>query len=315
MTGYLVRRVGTSAVVLIGISMVTFVLLHVMSPSPGRTVLGLQASPGAVAAFNRSHGFDRSLLSQYLTYMSRLLHGDLGYSYKLNQSVNALLAENIGRTAMLVGVSLVIAVAIAVPLGIFQAVKRNTAADNVATALAFTTYSMPAFFLALLFIGLFALKLHLVNAEASQSTSAFVIFTDPRSMILPVVTMAAVSIAMYSRYQRSAALDQLAQDYIRVARAKGLSDRLVLTRHLLRNACLPMVTLIGLSIPLLLAGNLVIESVFNYPGLGLLFFTSLQNEDYPVLLAYTLVGGALTVLGNFIADVSLAVADPRIELS
>lgn len=278
-------------------------------------MLGLQASRASVAAFNRAHGFDRPLISQYLSYMNQLVHGNLGYSYKLNQSVDALLSENAGRTAMLVGMSLVIAIAIAVPLGIFQAVKRNKAADNVVTALAFTAYSMPSFFLGLLLIDLFALRLHLVNAEASQSTSAFVIFTDPRSMVLPVATMAAVSVAMYSRYQRSATLDQLAQDYIRLARAKGLPARLVLTRHLVRNACLPMVTLIGLSVPLLLAGNLVIESVFNYPGLGLLFFNSLQSDDYPVLLAYTLVSGALTVLGNLAADISLALSDPRIELA
>ncbi|HSZ48421.1 MAG TPA: ABC transporter permease [Streptosporangiaceae bacterium] len=312
---YLLRRAVTAAVVLLGISMVTFALLHIMSPSPGRDVLGLQASRASVAAFNRAHGFDRPLISQYLSYMNQLVHGNLGYSYKLNQSVDALLSENAGRTAMLVGVSLVIAIAIAVPLGIFQAVKRNKAADNVVTALAFTAYSMPSFFLGLLLIDLFALRLHLVNAEASQSTSAFVIFTDPRSMVLPVATMAAVSVAMYSRYQRSATLDQLAQDYIRLARAKGLPARLVLTRHLVRNACLPMVTLIGLSVPLLLAGNLVIESVFNYPGLGLLFFNSLQSDDYPVLLAYTLVSGALTVLGNLAADISLALSDPRIELA
>jgi peptide/nickel transport system permease protein len=312
---YLLRRAVTAAVVLLGISMVTFALLHIMSPSPGRDVLGLQASRASVAAFNRAHGFDRPLISQYLSYMNQLVHGNLGYSYKLNQSVDALLSENAGRTAMLVGVSLVIAIAIAVPLGICQAVKRNKAADNVVTALAFTAYSMPSFFLGLLLIDLFALRLHLVNAEASQSTSAFVIFTDPRSMVLPVATMAAVSVAMYSRYQRSATLDQLAQDYIRLARAKGLPARLVLTRHLVRNACLPMVTLIGLSVPLLLAGNLVIESVFNYPGLGLLFFNSLQSDDYPVLLAYTLVSGALTVLGNLAADISLALSDPRIELA
>lgn len=315
MTVYLLRRAVTAAVVLLGISMVTFALLHIMSPSPGRDVLGLQASRASVEAFNRAHGFDRPLISQYLTYMNQLVRGNLGYSYKLNQSVDALLAENAGRTAMLVGVSLVIAMAIAMPLGIFQAVKRNKAADNVVTALAFTAYSMPSFFLGLLLIDLFALRLHLVNAEASQSTSAFVIFTDPRSMILPVATMAAVSVALYSRYQRSATLDQLAQDYIRLARAKGLPARLVLTRHLVRNACLPMITLIGLSVPLLLAGNLVIESVFNYPGLGLLFYNSLQSDDYPVLLAYTLVGGALTVLGNLLADIALALSDPRIELA
>jgi peptide/nickel transport system permease protein len=315
MTRYLLRRAGTSVIVLIGITMVTFLLLHIVSPSPGRAVLGLQASPSAVAAFNRVHGYDRPLVSQYLTYMDQLVHGNLGYSYKLNQSVNALLGENAGRTAMLVGVSLLIAIAIAVPLGIFQAVRRNSVADNVVTAVAFTTYSMPAFFLGLLLIALFGLKLHWLASEASQSTSPWVVFTDPRSMALPVITLAAISVAMYSRYQRSATLDQLAQDYIRVARAKGLSERLVLSRHLVRNACLPMVTLIGLSIPLLLAGNLVVESVFNYPGLGLLFFTSLQNEDYPVLLAYTLLSGALTVLGNFIGDIAVAMADPRIELA
>jgi peptide/nickel transport system permease protein len=315
MTRYLLRRAGTSIVVLIGITIVTFVLLHIVSPSPGRTALGLQASPRAVAAFNHLHGYDRPLVSQYLTYMNNLLHGDLGYSYKLNQSVTALFGEDAGRTAMLVAVSLFIAVAIAIPLGIFQAVRRNSFADNVLTAASFVTYSMPAFLLGMLLITVFGLKLGWFATEASQSQSVWVVFTDPRAMALPVITLAAISVAMFSRYQRSSAMDQLAQDYVRVARAKGLSEWLVLSRHLARNACIPMITMIGLSIPLLLAGNMVVESVFNYPGLGLLFFTSLQNQDYPVLLAYTLLSGALTVFGNFAADVAVARADPRIELT
>ncbi|MEV3926734.1 ABC transporter permease [Actinomadura coerulea] len=311
MVQYVLRRLGTSAIVILGVSLITFLLLHGMSGSPGRAILGVQASAEAVAAFDREHGYDQSLVIQYLDYLGGLLHGDLGHSYKLNQSVNALLAENAGRTAMLSAVALALAICVAVPLGVFQAVKRNSVGDNVLTTLTFVAYSMPVFLLAMLLIQLFAMGLGVLPAQAAQSSSNFVVFTEPRAMLLPVLTLTGVTVAMYSRYQRSAALDQLAQDYIRVARAKGLSMRLVLTRHLLRNACVPLVTLIGMSIPLLLAGNLVVESVFNYPGLGLLFFNGLNNQDYPVLLGYTLVAAILTVLGNLVADVLVAATDPR----
>jgi len=137
---------------------------------------------------------------------------------------------------------------------------------------------------------------------------------DWRDMALPIACITLLILAGYSRYMRSSAIDTLAQDYIKTARAKGLPERLVLLRHLVRNASLPMVTLVGLSIPALLAGNLIAETTFNYDGLGLLFFNSLQNEDYPVLLAYTLIGAVLTVMGNLVADIALTVADPRIRL-
>lgn len=315
MIQYVLRRLGTSVIVVLGVSVITFVLLHGMSGSPGRAILGVQASAEAVAAFDREHGYDRSLVVQYLDYLGRLLHGDLGYSYKLNQSVNSLLAENAGRTAMLSAVALILAICMAVPLGIFQAVRRGGIGDNVLTTLTFVAYSMPVFLLGMLLIQIFALGMGVFPAQAAQSSSNLVIFTEPRAMLLPVLTLTGITVAQYSRYQRSAALDQLAQDYIRVARSKGLSMRLVLTRHLLRNACLPLVTLIGLTIPLLLAGNLVVESVFNYPGLGLLFFNSLNNQDYPVLLGYTLVAATLTVLGNLLADLLVAVSDPRTQLT
>ena len=174
---------------------------------------------------------------------------------------------------------------------------------------------MPTFLLGLLLIEFLALDLGWLPSEASTSQSFIGVIKDWPSMILPVATLTAVSVAAYSRYMRSSTLDVLAQDYINIARAKGLSQRLILTRHLLRNACLPIVTLVGLSIPFLLAGNLVTEVVFNYNGIGYLFDQSLSNYDYPVLIAYTLIGGVLTVAGNFIADVSLAVADPRIRLT
>ena len=315
MSAYLIRRFGTSIVILIGISIFVFGLLHAVFPSPARAVLGPKASLLAIESWNRSHGFSGSVFSQYWHYVDGVLHGNLGYSFKANQTVAALFQERWARSLYLVGVSTVLAVVIAIPLGIYQAVKRNSVGDNVATSLAFTFYAMPDFLLYLIAISVFALTLKIFNYQASQSTSVVTVMGDWRSMTLPIVCLTLLIVAGYSRYMRSSAMDTLAQDYIKAARAKGLPERLVLYRHLLRNACLPMITLIGLSIPDLLAGNLIVETVFNYQGLGLLFYNSLQNEDYPVLLAYTLVGAVLTVLGNLVADIALTVADPRIRLT
>jgi peptide/nickel transport system permease protein len=226
-----------------------------------------------------------------------------------------LFTERVGRSAYLSGISLLFAVLIALPLGIFQAVKRNTVGDNVATSLAFITYSMPSFFLGLILIQVLALSFPIFSFEASQSMSVWAVMGDWRAMTLPIATLTLISVAAYSRYMRSSSMDVLAQDYIKVARAKGLPERLVLSRHLIRNASLPMVTLIGLSLPILLAGNLITEELFNYNGLGLLFYVSLQKVDYPTMLAYTLAGAFLVIVGNLVADLALTAADPRIRLA
>ena len=315
MTAYLIRRAGTSLVILIGISIFVFMLLRAVFPSPAVVVLGPKATPSAVAAWNAQNGFDEPIIVQYWHYINALLHGNLGYSYKLNQSVAALFGERWARSLYLSGMGILIAILIAVPLGIYQAVKRNSFGDQAVTAVAFTTYAMPDFLFYLIAIQVFALSFPIFSFEASQSTSIVTVIGDWREMALPILCIALLVLAGYSRYMRSSAMETLSQDYIKTARAKGLPERLVLLRHLLRNACLPMITLIGLSIPALLAGNLVAEFVFNYNGLGLLFYNSLSNEDYPVLIAYTLIGAVLTVLGNLIADIALTIADPRIRLS
>ncbi|MFJ7200294.1 MULTISPECIES: ABC transporter permease [unclassified Streptomyces] len=314
MTWYIVRRLAISAVVLLGISAIVFFLLHVVSEDPGRVILGQRASPEAVADFNHEHGFDRPVVVQYLSYLDQLAHGDLGRSYKLNENVATVLGQHAARSAMLSLAGLLLALLIAVPLGILQAVRKGRVVDRATTAVSYVLYATPSFLLGLVLIAVFSQTLPLFPAEASSSHSAWVVFTDPRAMALPVITLAVTSVAIFSQYQRSSALEQLGQDYIRVARAKGLPERLVLRRHLLRNACLPLITLVGTLVPSLLAGNLIVESLFNYPGLGLLFLNSLQQEDYPVLLAYTLIGGVLTVAGSFGADLAVAAADRRIEL-
>jgi peptide/nickel transport system permease protein len=314
-SAYLLRRIGTSIIVLIGISIFMYLLLHVVFPSPARVALGLRANNAQIAAFNKANGYDRPVFDQYLTYINGLLHGNLGYSYAENQTVAALFAERLARSIYLSGISLLLAILIALPLGIFQAVRRNSLGDNVATSLAFILYSMPSFFLGLILIQVFALSFPILGFEASQSTSIWTVIGDWHDMLLPILTLVLITVANFSRYMRSSSIDVLAQDYIKVARAKGLPERLVLTRHMARNASLPMITLIGLFLPALLAGNLIVETLFNYQGLGLLFFNSLQKEDYPVLLAYTLLGAVFVVLGNLVADFALTVADPRIRLA
>ena len=315
MTAYLLRRLGTSLIVLIGISIFVYLMLHAIFPSPARVVLGLRANNAQIDAWNKANGYDRPVIEQYLSYMNGLIHGNLGYSFADNQTVASLFQERVARSAYLSGMALLLAILIALPLGIFQAVKRNSLGDNALTSAAFILYSMPSFFLGLILIQVFAISFPLLSFEASQSTSIWVVMGNWRAMLLPILTLSLITVALYSRYMRSSSIDVLAQDYIKVARAKGLPERLVLTRHMVRNASLPMVTLVGLSLPGLLAGNLITESLFNYQGLGLLFFNSLGKEDYPVLLAYTLVGAIFVVLGNLVADIALTVADPRIRLA
>jgi peptide/nickel transport system permease protein len=276
--------------------------------------LGPKATPAAIKAYDHANGFDRPLIEQYFTYLNRLLHGNLGWSYHFNQSVTALLSEKAPLSAFLSGSSLVLAVVIAIPLGVYQAIKRNTFGDVAATSVTFVLYSMPVFFFAIILIQVFAITLSWVDPGVGQDQSLSAALGNVKDLILPIIALSSTAVAGYSRYQRSSSLDVLAQDYIKVVRAKGLSERLVLGRHLVRNACLPMITLVGISLPALIGGNLLIEFAFNINGLGLLFVNGLQVDDYNIVLAYTLLGAVFTVVGNLIADIALSVADPRIRL-
>ncbi|MGH2856118.1 MAG: ABC transporter permease [Solirubrobacteraceae bacterium] len=315
MLGYIIRRIGIAIIITIGIAAITFELLHLISGSPVHEVLGRGAKPVAIAAWNKQHGYDRPVVAQFLTYLGNLAHLNFGYSYKQGQSVGQLFMENAGRSIYLSGSALVLSLLIAMPIGIAQAVRRNTIGDYAVTTLTFVLYAMPPFFLGIILIDVFALRLNIFPPLVPSSiTTTAAAVAHPRDFFLPIITLTAVNIATFSRYMRSSALDNLAQDYIRLARAKGLSQRAVLLRHLLRNACLPMITLVGLSIPNLIAGNVLVEVLFNVQGLGLMFYGALESGDYPVMLAYTIFGGILTVLGNLLADIAVTVADPRIRV-
>ncbi|MGI5466547.1 ABC transporter permease [Streptomyces sp. CA-132043] len=313
MTGFLFRRLAQAAVVLLLVSVIVFVLLHMLPGGPARAILGVQATPQAVAHFNHQQGYDRSLPEQYALHLGRLFSGDLGESYKLNQSVSSLLAERLPRTALLAGLAIVLAAVLAVPLGILQAVRRGKAADYVLTGAAFLAYATPVFFLGLVLVLLFSQQIPVFPAQAPQADTVGGILAEPRALVLPVVTTALGIVAAFSRYMRSAVLDNLSEEYVRTARAKGQSGARIMARHVLRNALIPLATLLGLYLPTLFSGTLVVESMFNYPGMGLLFWNAAQGSDFPILLGVTLVVGVATVLGSLLTDIAYAVLDPRIR--
>jgi len=313
MIGYMLRRIGQAVIVLVGLSVLVFVLQHIIPGNLARAILGSRASAGEIANFDRVNGLDHPVVLQYLTFLSHLCHGNLGYSYRLNQSVDSLVANELPNDLILVGIAITIALAIAIPLGVAQAVRRNTAGDHVATGAVFVLYSMPSYWLGLLLIAGLAVGLHVFPPEAPQATTPAGILSDPRALVLPVMTLALVNVALFSRYMRSAAIDTLAQDYVRFARAKGLPERVVVSSHVLRNSLVPVVTLLGLSIPAVLTTGLVVEYVFNFPGLGLTYFNAALNADYPVELGVTVIAGLATVLGSLLADIAYAVLDPRVR--
>jgi peptide/nickel transport system permease protein len=310
---FISRRIAQTILVTLLLTLMTFVLFHSLPGGPARAILGRRASSAQLAAFTKANGLNNPIFVQYGDYLNRLVHGNLGFSFKQNQSVNSILGQQIPKSLVLVGASTVLALAIGLGTGLFQAIRRNSIADHALTGAAFILYAMPDFFLALILIDIFAIRLHIFPTEGPQGswTEAF---TQPKGMVLPIATLTLTSIAIFSRYMRSSALDVFGQDYIRVVRAKGASGGRVLWSHTLRNAGIPIVTLLGLSLPGLFSGALITEEVFNYPGIGLETFTAAFNRDYPVELAITVIVGVTTLVGNLIADLAYGLLDPRVRL-
>jgi peptide/nickel transport system permease protein len=312
MLSYSLRRTVQGLIVVIVVSFLTFIEAHLMPGSPARAILGVHASQAQIQAFNVENGYNRSLPVQYWDYLDRLVHGNLGFSYQQNQTVAALLGERLPATVILVGLSVVVALILMVPISILQASRRNKPTDYALTGIAFLLYAMPEFWLGLMLILLFAEKIRLFPPVAPQGNVPQIL-AHPQGLVLPVATLALGSLAVFTRYLRSSLLDNLTEDYVRTARSKGAGEWRVMVRHVFRNALLPVITLVGLSLPGILGGALITESVFNYPGMGLLYWNSALSQDYPVMLGVTMIVGLATIGGNLIADVLYAVADPRVR--
>ena len=311
---YVSRRLLQSVAVMFGVVVLTFILAHVIPGGVARSALGPRATPPQIASFNLSHGYDLPIWDQLYRYVEGLIvHFDLGYSFKANQSVRSLIFSTLPKTLVLLGVSTVFAVIVAVPLGILQVVRRYKPIDYFLTGVSFILYAMPAFLLGTLLILYFAIDLGWFPISAPSATTVAGILADPRALVLPVLTLSAITIASFSRYMRSSMMEAMAEDYIRTARAKGAGRARVLFFHALRNALIPIITLLGLSLPSIVSGALITETVFNFPGMGLLTTNAALNDDVPLLLGTTLVAAFATVLGSLLADLLYAVVDPRVR--
>lgn len=283
--------------------------------APAYTVLGTHVSPQAIHQWGVQNGMFHPFLVRFWNYIDQVfIHFNLGYSYKQNLSVWGIISLYVPRTIWLALSSLILTVVIALPLGIYQASKRNSTFDYAATGTAFVLYGIPAFLLGILILQFFSFGWLHLPASPPAGVAPWAMFTNPIGFILPVLTLTLLSIAFLSRFMRSAVLEVLVQDYVRTAKAKGCSNRQVLFHHAFRNALGPIVIILGLYIPLLLGGSVVVESVFNYSGLGIQLVSAAQNLDVPTVLGITLLVSLLTLFGNLLADVTLGIVNPRIRI-
>lgn len=313
MIGYLIRRILQTIVVTFFVTVITLAMVHLFPGGPVRALLGPRATPAQVAFYNQEYGFNQPFYVQYGKWVWQLLHGNLGYSIKLNQTVSSLISTYLPKTVILVALGTVVSLAAGIPLGVYQAVKRYTVGDYILTGVSFLGYATPTFFIALLLVEWFSVDVHIFPALAPSVNTIGGILGDPRALVLPVIAYAFALYALWSRFMRSSVMDNLVQDYVRTARAKGASERRVLWGHIFRNSLITIITLLGLSLPTMVAGAIFVEVVFNYPGMGYQFYQAALNVDFATLLGFTLVATIATILGNLLADVAYAVLDPRVR--
>jgi peptide/nickel transport system permease protein len=313
---YLLKRIVQAALLLLGVSIIGFGLMHL---APGGPLAMYTLNPTVTAQdierIKIQFGLDQPVYIQYLKWAAGMFTGNWGYSFFGGQQVREIVLERLPATFELMGLSLMLSLVIGVATGIVSAVKHNSVIDNASAVVAMIALSLPTFWFGLLAIFVFAQTLGWLPAGGTGSTYGTGGFVDAiRHLILPVLVLAFVLVAQWSRYTRSSMLDILGQDFIRTARAKGLGPSRILINHALRAALVPLVTLIGLQLPLLVGGALVTETVFSWPGMGLLFVNSLSTRDYPVLMAILMVGAFVVVIGNLAADIVVALVDPRIDI-
>ncbi len=321
MLPYLLRRFASLVPVLLGITLVSFLMMHLApgGPTDALTDLNIKVSLAAKEQLVQLYGLDRPLTEQYLKWLGRCLRGDFGVSFRDGRPVTQKIAERIPVTLTINLVALSLVLMLAIPLGAFGAAREGSWWDQGVDLVVFVAYALPSFWVAILGLDLFGVQWGWLPVSGLSSLTAERLGGFGRlldwgwHLVLPVGVMVLGGVPGFSRYVRMSLLTTLQQDYIRTARAKGLPERVVLFRHALRNALLPLITLLGLSVPGLLGGSVILESIFAIPGMGRLFFDSVMARDYPVIMGLLVLGAALTLLGNLLADCAYAMADPRIR--
>lgn len=312
---YILKRILIAIPVLIGITLIDYAIMC-LAGSPLEMLKGPRISDAALQAKEIAAGLDKPLIVQYFVWLWQLLQGNLGYSMKSYEPVSAMIGSHIGPTLLLMGASLALSLLIAVPAGIYSAVKQYSKGDYVVVTASFIGSSIPSFFLALILIYIFTVKLGILPSGGMNTLGMDGSVADTiRHMVLPVTVLAVSLAGSNIRYIRSSFLEILQQDYLRTARAKGIGYKRVIWKHAMRNALLPIVTVIGMQIPMLFGGAVIIEQVFSWPGLGLMTMTAIMGRDYPVIMGVCLLSAVVVLVSNLITDILYALVDPTIQLN
>jgi peptide/nickel transport system permease protein len=311
-TRYLLRRVGQAVIVLFGVSLAVFSIIHLVPGDPVRLALGTRFNQETYDALVARAGLDDPLVVQYVNWLGNALTGDLGVSFRSGRPVTELILERLPATLSLAFGAIVVALLIALPLGLISALRPRSAVDYVATFISQAGISIPDFWLAIVAILVFSLTLSWLPS------SGYVALTDDpfqwaRHLVMPAVVVGTVSGAILTRFVRSSALEALGQDYTRTARAKGLPRRVVVNRHVLRNALVPVITVTGIQLAYLLSGVVVVEVVFAWQGLGQLALQAVETRDYPLLQGAVLLFALFFLVVNLVVDLLYALVDPRIS--
>lgn len=304
MSGYILRRLTQAVFILLGVTLVTFVLLFALPADPARMIAGRSATVDTVASIRAELGLDRPVAVQYARFLSRLAHGDLGRSYAQKVAVTELLASRLLATFWLMVGGIFFELLIGLPAGMFAALRRRSAVDRSVMLSAFLGVSAPQFVVGLLLLYTFAFRWPLFPLGG---------YGSPAHLILPAVTLGIAGGGWYARMMRSQMLDVIHQDYVRTARAKGAGESRVVVKHALRNALLPVVSMIGLDFGTFMGGVVVVESVFSWPGIGQLAWQAIQIVDIPVIMGVVMVSAVAIVLGNLLADLVYPLLDPKIR--
>jgi peptide/nickel transport system permease protein len=305
MTTYVAKRLGQSLLILLGISAVTFVLLYLLPADPARQIAGRSATAQTVENIRTQLGLNLPFWEQYWRYLSGLLHGDLGRSYLQKTQVSELIASRLPASLQLMAGGIAIELLIGLGMGILAAVRRGKTVDNFLMVLSFIGVSSPQFVVGILVLYVFAIQLGWFPIGG---------YGRPEHLVLPALTLGICGAGWYARIMRSSMLDVLRQDYIRTAQSKGIRGRVVLFRHAVPNAILPIIAMIGIDIGMFMSGIVVVESVYGWPGIGQLAWQAIQRIDIPIIMGVTLVSACAIVIGNLIADLIAPLIDPRIKL-
>ena len=322
MVSYIVRRLLYGVLTFFGITLAVFLLIHIVPGDPITFYIGThmtQLSQAALDAIRHEHHLDQPLTTQYLYWLRGVVLLDFGTSIVDGRKVTARILEKLPNTVELNLIAFLLAAAIGVPIGLWSATRSGRPVERASAVLFFLLYSLPSFWVALLLMEFFSVKLGLFPLFGMTS-DAYLDLSGPqklldhlRHLVLPVVTLSYAQLAIFARFSKSALTEVIRQDYITTARAKGAAPHSVLWRHAFRNALIPLITLLGLTIPSLISGSVIVEDIFQWDGIGRLYFTSILARDYPTLLGLTVATAAVTLLASLLADVLYAFADPRIR--